>query len=441
MTQDSRPSPPSAVAAFLRGVDRRARLLAQIQTGDARAGQTAVIAASRVFATEASQWPMPEWPRVFWRLLLSTPAMGHTVRRPAAGLLPGIARLPPAQRAAVLLHLVAGLDDTDGAAVLDLALTDYHARIRAALPQDPHGQPDLDVWRAWHAAVKRALDTLPDPAPAPPAVIPADATAARQRRLRWLWLGVLLCALALAATFLAPIGRTALDGWRQRIHGQPLPPPAPPRAWFDPDTPAGHPDLPLLAAPGELALARRLPVLAWLDAEALPAAPGQTATLPAAPPEPIHSPRLRQRMHAWDRLAPVERARARGAWAEWQALTDDERARLRAAAARFDALSDSEQQALLSRYAALPFDAHRGWHLGPRLGRDWPQIAPLLAYVRADERPALLQMLRNADAEQRALLARLAQSTPPQARARLRDALRALPPERRNAWLTAQLNG
>lgn len=437
MTRPASPPTPAAVTAFLRGVDRRARLLARVQAGDEEAARRALAVAAKVFAGDAPGWPMSQWPLQFWRLLLSVPAMGRGVARPAAGPLPGIARLPPAARAAVLLHLVAGLDDNDAAAALDIPVTAYQDRIRNALPRDALGQPDLDVWRAWSAAVKRTLEALPETAPALTHAAPDRPERTARPLLRWLWLGVLLCALALAATFvLHPRGRAAIDAWRHRVQVQPLPPADPPKARFDPADPALQPDRALLLAPDELALARQLPLLAWLAAEAElePLPPAAVAATAAAAPES-----LAQRIAAWERLSPAARAQARAAWADWQALPDAERAQLRAIAARFDALPAPDRQALLARYAQQSFDAHRGWHLGPRLGRDWPRIAPLFAFVDSRERAPLLQLLRELSREDLDALARLAQTTPPEARASLRRALLAEPPSHRTAWLQGRL--
>ncbi|MBS0229961.1 MAG: hypothetical protein JSS52_02190, partial [Proteobacteria bacterium] len=132
MNRSPSPTPqPAAIAAFLRGVDRRGRLLALVQTGDSGAAQTALTVAAKVFAADAGQWPIALWPMQYWRLLLSVPAMGQ---RNAGGdhgdLLPQIARLAPPQRAAVLLHLVAGLEDGDAAAALGLDVDGYQQRIR-----------------------------------------------------------------------------------------------------------------------------------------------------------------------------------------------------------------------------------------------------------------------------------------------------------------------
>lgn len=445
MTANTPPPPrPAAVAAFLRGLDRRARLLAQVQAGDADAARRALAVAARVFAADAGQWPLAQWPRQYWRLLLSAPAMAQTAAG-TPGPLPGVARLAPPVRAAVLLHLVAALEDADAAAALGIGIDAYQQRIRDALPRTPLGQPDVDVWRAWRAAAQRALDALPDAPPEAAAIADAsspahapgtDAGPRHRRRLRWLWLGVAACAVALAATFfLHPRGRELLDEWRApHVKREALPPADAPKARFDPADPALHPDRALLAAPRELQLARQLPLLAWMAVDAADALPVDAAPAPAADSGDIAS-----RLQAWDRLPARTRAIQRGAWAEWQALTEAERVRLRAIAARFDALPSDQQRALRDRYAQLPFDAHRGWHLGPQLGRDWPRILALFAQVDAGEREPLLRLLREAAPEDIDALARLAQTTPPDARAALRRELLAQSPAQRGAWLQARL--
>lgn len=437
----STPPQPAAVTAFLRGVDRRAHLLVHALSGDPVAAGRALAAASRVFATDAGHWPIAQWPLQFWRLLLNTPALRHG-EAGADSPLPAISRLAPHRRIAVLLQLVAGLSEADATQVLGIELSEYHARIRDALPHTPQGQPDVDTWRQWRAAVQRALDT-PLPAPATPASAPVPAARTRPtasvhtRRLRWLWLGVLGCALALLATFLLhPRGRALLDVWFPQVRREALPPPAAPKARFDADDITLAPDRAMLEAPGTLALARQLPLLAWLAAtpDALPTPPGPAPSQARADPAtPV------QRLRAWQRLPVHEQAARRGAWAEWQALTADERTLLEAVAARFQALPDAQRAALRERYAQQSFDAHRGWHLGPQLGRDWPRIGALFAFIPPSQRLPLLQLLRTASREEIDAMARLAQTTAPEARADLRSALLAQPPSQRAAWLRAQL--
>ena len=458
MNRSPSPTPqPAAIAAFLRGVDRRGRLLAQVQTGDSGASQTALTVASKVFAADAGQWPIAQWPMQYWRLLLSVPAMGQ--RRAdgdQAEVLPEIARLAPPQRAAVLLHLVAGLEDGDAAAALGLDVEGYQQRIRSALPHDAAGVLDLAVWRGWRDGAQLALEQLPEASEAPPA--PARPSAALQpsapspsrpsitdvaavevphRSLRWLWLLLVVLGVMLAASLLLhPRGRAMLDVWRGRIHAEALPPAAPPKARFDPNDASLDPDRAMDADPAGLALAHRLPLLSWLaatgDASAL-----EATTAPAAGSTPTPA-------QATTRLPPLassaQRSSDRDAWAKWQGLTENERNTLREVAVRVDAMTDAQRNALRMRYDSQAYDAQLGWHLGPTLGRDWPRVAPLFAFTESDERSAVLALLREATPEEIDTLARLAQTTPPETRAQLRRDLLAQPRDQRAAWLQARLN-
>ena len=70
---------PAAIAAFLRGVERRGAVFAELQCGDAGCGDAALAAAMRAFREGAVANPIGDWPRRFWALLLAAPAL----RRPA----------------------------------------------------------------------------------------------------------------------------------------------------------------------------------------------------------------------------------------------------------------------------------------------------------------------------------------------------------------------
>ena len=460
MNQSPPPAPqPAAVAAFLRGVARRGRLLALAQTGDSVAAQTALAVASKVFASEAGQWPIALWPMQYWRLLLSVPAMGQ--RRADGGqaeVLPAIARLAPPQRAAVLLHLVAGLEDGDAATALGLGVEAYQQRIRHALPRDAQGGLDLAVWRGWRDAAQQALELLPEaaedaqaparPTPAPSVTKRSDHAPGEHdvsdmhapvRHTRRVWLLVatlVLIAIVAALAFLHPRGRALVDAWRGRIHAENLPPAAPPKARFDPNDARLDPDHAMAADPAELALAHRLPLLAWLSANSGTLATEPTAVEPAiTPPAPADTPANTPAM-----ATPAQRSNDRDAWAEWQSLTDAERNTLRATAARYDALPEARRNSLAIAYAKLSFDAQLGWHLGPNLGRDWPRVTTLFAFAEPDERTGLLKLLREATPGEIDTLARLAQTTPPEARAQLRRELLAQPADRREAWLQTRLN-
>ena len=444
------PTPPQdAVSAFLRGVDRRARLFAEVQSGSDEAAARAISVVARVFAGDAGRWPMARWPVQYWRLLLATPQLRTLDAARTTSLLPAIARLPLATRTSVLLQLVSGLDDAAISEVLGEPAATWQGRIRDALPADLAGQPDVAAWRAWQAQVKQAL-AMPLPATADvPASPEAAVTAApgaphrvdatRHRHVPWLWIGVAACVAAFAAAFfLHPVGRDVVQRWLSPIKREALPPADAPAARYDATDLRLHPDRDLLAAPAELALARALPLLAWLQATApagLAVAAGEVAPVAVAPDTEM------QRMRAWDRLPPRERGQRRGAWEAWRSLPAAERVALRAVAVRWRALPAEAQAELRAQFAAQSFDARMGWWLGPRIGADWPRVAALFGFVDAGERDAVLRLLRTATPEEVEALARLAQSTPPEARAELRRALLAQPAATRGAWLLARVQG
>ncbi len=456
-------SSPPAIAAFVRGVGQRARLLATVQAGASKPAEQALAVVARVFASEAGQWPIAQWPQQYWRLLLATPHLRQPGASEPALPLPGIARLPPTQRAAFLLQLVAGLDDATAAIALGTSVGAYQDAIRDGLPRDALGQPDVDVWRAWRSAVQRELahaepapaDLVPESRTAPPpraARAPSGEVIADQaphRHVRWLWLGVAICVLAFVTTFfLHPAGRAVLQRWTATIKVEPLPVADAPKARFDAGDVALHPDRALLEAPEEAAHASQLALLSWLavnsedprttDAVQLPVmvAPVPRTTLDPARDSAAMAARLRQ----WHILPARVHGLRRGQWHAWRALTADERIRLRTLDQRWQRLDPQEQQVLRERFLAQSSDARNGWWLGPTLGRDWPSIQALFAYVDAGQRDALLQLLRTTDQEGWDVLARLAQATPPEDRARLRTELLVQAPSQRGAWLRAQIS-
>ena len=442
---------PAAVAAFLRGLDRRARLFAATQAGDASRGEQALAAVARVFAGDAGQWPLAQWPQQYWRLLLAAPSLRHVDAPQADALLPGIARLAPEPRAAVLLHLVAGLDDEAAAAALGLSVEAYQARIRDSLPRNELGQPDVDVWRAWRAAAQRELERVAEPPPlAKPVFEPAPSTpaaAAATHGTRWLWLGVAACVLVFAAAFfIHPAGREVVSQWFAAIKREPLPPPAPPKARFDAADLALHPDREQLAAPQEARFADELALLAWLAnaadppaAEPVPLPIADPAAQPPAMAAADEAAALVRRAQRWNALPPRVRGLHRGHWQAWRALEAGERIRLRDIGQRHASLAAEQRSALRTRFDAQSHDARTGWWLGPRLGRDWPRIAPLFAFVDAGEREPLLRLLRASTPDDIDALARLAQSTAPEDREALRRELLAQAPAQRSMWLQAKL--
>jgi hypothetical protein len=248
-------SAPAALAAFLRGVERRGAVFAELQCGDASCGDSALAAAMRAFREGAAASPISDWPRRFWALLLAAPVL----RRPAADAdwpdaLSVLARLGNGPRAALLLRLAAGLHEAEAAAVLGIATPTYRLALQSALPTQADGTPEEDAWRAVADATQLAIRQLP-PArlarlaqlreaalqhrrPLVPAKRRRPATAGSHPRwlLPALWAGVVACALAFVASFLLPPPGLRHDDGEPRIQRTPLAAAEPPASRFDAKT-------------------------------------------------------------------------------------------------------------------------------------------------------------------------------------------------------------
>ncbi|MCI4568125.1 DUF3106 domain-containing protein [Lysobacter sp. CFH 32150] len=454
----------AALAAFFRGIDRRAAVLAELQCGDPLAGNAALAAAMRAFRTSAGPLPLAQWPERFWALLLATPQLRRSA--PPSAWAPQwqpLAALGNGPRAAVLLRLAAGLDIDAAAAVLAVAPATYLAALQPVATDN--------VWQALEAAIQQQVQSLSPQRlahlaqlrerallgqPAPPPRAPVAATQPRAPR-RWSlalsWLGLAACVAGFAATFFwsRPPGDAdaALPG-----RSEALPPAAAPAARFDADFAASsHRDFALLADPEGLRKAQTLSLNAWYVAElaktpvAASAAPVMDVVPAIAAPGPVlpsaswaamdasQRAGYLQRMASWDALPAAERGAQRERYHAWQALNAIEQAQVDTAAQAFAGLPEAEQQAVRQRFAALDASIQRGWLLGPDLGADYPKLHPLLAQLPAEQHASLLVALRVMGAAERADLARLAQRLPPQQRADLLRGLLATPVADRGAWL------
>ena len=309
---DPAPAAPAALTAFLRGVERRAAVFAELQSGDSDAGDTALAGAMRAFRNAAATQPMAEWPGRFWALLVATPQLRRAA--PTAcwpGGLQALAVLPPAPRQALLLRMAAGLQEAEAASASGLSLGDYQQALAQACPRDNQGQVDVAAWRQLAESIQQhARELAPDrlarlaqvreravaALPAahrktllerPVVQLASTQSARRRRRAGWMILGVAtLCLLALAATWWwphwqasrTPQGRVA-PGTGQimatpEISTTGLPEQAP-AARFDAATGLlAHPDFELVQDEQGEAVAREADFLAWLAArqEALPPA-------------------------------------------------------------------------------------------------------------------------------------------------------------------------
>lgn len=211
-----------ALSAFLRGVERRALVVAELQCGDPTVAEQALVAVMRAFAGIASDVPMAQWPDRFWILL----AHRHPIRVPAAGgqWPPGLAHLPtlaPPARLALLLRVGGGLDEAAAAQILDLPVADYQQALAEACPRDAQGHPDAAGWRALAEQVQQRLREVPatrlqrlqQPVAAPAApsdaaswrtpvktdAAPAPRLRARRQGRRVPWRGLVIAAGTVAA--------------------------------------------------------------------------------------------------------------------------------------------------------------------------------------------------------------------------------------------------
>ena len=288
-------SAPAALSAFLRGIERRGALFAELQCGDQEAGDTALAASMRAFRTHAGAIPMADWPRRFWALLVANPQLRRSATTAAwPAHLQVLAVLEPSQRQALLLRLAASLPETEAAEVLGVDPSLYERMLADACPRDAEGRPDAVAWRALAETIQQQLRDLPPQRLARLAALreaaisgsaveravkrasPRPPETDRPLRRRWPWIALVLlaCIAALAATWWWPqwraIAPAAVDeGVRPlqedaEIHSEPLPLQEP-AARFDPA--AGvlmHPDFELVSEPAEEAVARQADFLAWI---------------------------------------------------------------------------------------------------------------------------------------------------------------------------------
>lgn len=442
---------PPALAAFLRGSERRAWVFLWLQGGDAEAADQALAAASRAFRADAAGLPLAEWPERYWRLLAASPLEVDHGRWP--GDLDLLAVAAPVDRRALLLRLAAGLDEQPAADALGVSLDTYRQRLAAACPRDPAGQVDVAAWHGLAQAIQQAARELPDsrleriaglrdtalsghgiPAPATTAADtgspaahadgrPAARKGPRPGQVAMLLLAVLAAAAGIgvylqrSGPVLPPVDEATSGVDDLRVHDpgpilvEPLPDPEPPAVPAAPVPPA------LEEPPADPAVAQ-MDLLSWYAAGAPDSRIEREEGAPA--PGPVAGGGDDGELSA---------ARA---WAQLDAAAQ---AGLREAALRFASLPAAEQASLRHRFAALDRMERRGWRFGPDLGNDWPGLQPWLGFVPEDERDPLLRILRAMDSTQRAQLAELLRRQSPAGRIELRRELLAIPPARRAGWL------
>ncbi|MBB5014742.1 sigma factor-like helix-turn-helix DNA-binding protein [Rehaibacterium terrae] len=277
MPGSTSPPSPAALQAFLRGIERRAFVLAEAQCGDPALARAALAASCARLRHEAAALPLREWPLRFWAGLIARPELRdfRLPRRPLPGQA-ALAALSPGARAALLLRLAAGLDLPHVAAVL--GVSESAARLALARAVRALGADDAGAGaalRVLDAALHARVRDLPEAERARLAelrerslhgeVAAATGTPRQEpppRLLRWLWGALALVTVLLLGTFLwPPAGESLAPG-----ESRPLPEAAVPA--LSPESAAlASPDFELLADPEGQALALDLAFYAWLAAQ------------------------------------------------------------------------------------------------------------------------------------------------------------------------------
>ena len=280
----------AALTEFLRGIEPRAAVFAELACGSPRHGDAAVQAALHAFCRAAARAPLADWEAGFWGLLLAAPQWRH-IRGVGRWQEPWtrLGALDPGMRAALLLRLVAGLDDRRAADLLGIAPATQALAVKGVLGESG---PPSPRWQAWLLASRQHLrqlsgERLQRLAQAREAALDGGMARVPRAHPRWqmplLWTGLTTCALAFAATFLLP--GQGPDPTPQIQVGV-LPPADPPLARFDDDTALlTHRDFDQLTAPpAQQALARGLAFYAWYAAQS-----ASDATLPGGSTTEAHT--------------------------------------------------------------------------------------------------------------------------------------------------------
>lgn len=161
-TLDTAAATTSAVASFLRGVERRAALLAELLCGDPGHGDQALVGAIETFAASAPATPHDEWPLLFWTTLLQSPSLSAEALAPFwHGDFAPLARLDFGTRAVILLRVVVGLNDSQAAVVFGVDPAEYKQALQRAMPQRADGSLDGEAWLAMNDEARFVMQHLP----------------------------------------------------------------------------------------------------------------------------------------------------------------------------------------------------------------------------------------------------------------------------------------
>ena len=285
------PVSSAALPQFLRGIGKRGYVLAEAQCGESARAQQALSATIAEFRDAATHLPLARWPEQFWQRLLAQPTLRTltTLRNDADPL----AHLSAGPRAALLLRLVAGLDNVHGAAVLRVSPAAYRHALHRALHVLHEQGIDEAALRALRGRLQQRVKALPEqflqmsahdlsPKSAARGATPAAIARVHRPPPRWLRpalsiaLGILV--LGFAATFVhrAPAPASAVKS--EQLPEQPVA-----TTLSSSAVALASPDFELLNDPDGERDARDLALLSWFGAS--PVAPASSDTVPAALPE------------------------------------------------------------------------------------------------------------------------------------------------------------
>jgi hypothetical protein len=266
-------------------------VLAEAQCGESARAQQALSATIDSFRDAAAQLPLAQWPEQFWQRLLAQPAL--RILTPLRNDADPLVHLSAGPRAALLLRLVAGLDNAHGAAVLRVSPPAYRQALHRAL-HVLHGQGiDEAALRALRERLQLRVKGLPEqflqmpandlsPQVAARRFAPAPITHARRMPPRWLrpalWVALCILTLLFAVTFFPHPRRSSGSLKSERLPEQPV------AARLSSSAAAlASPDFALLNDPAGERDARDLALLSWFDASS--AAPQSSDSAPAMLPE------------------------------------------------------------------------------------------------------------------------------------------------------------
>lgn len=246
--------------AFRRGIDRRAYVLARAQCGDNDLLQSALSAVDEAFNAEYAELPISQWPIRFWTLLLSRKELAQ-----GQSPWPALASISHGPRAALLLRLVAGLDFSHAAQVLNISETTYRFALERGLEQlhtAGFNFQELERLRDSFFEEVKQLPTELIQTRERPAVIIAPATPvaepepAIEKKSYWPWL-LLLTVLIAAALGWWWLNKQSVDVASTK-----------PVTLTDVQTAVIHPDYDVIANPDIQTQAEDLAFLSWIAAGA-----------------------------------------------------------------------------------------------------------------------------------------------------------------------------